>query len=43
VSYPLSLVATNNYWTTLAPYYSLNIAPGAVVSDGNLIIYGGSD
>jgi hypothetical protein len=43
LSYPFSFAATNNYWTTLAPFYSLNIAPGAVVSDGNLIIYGGSD
>ncbi len=43
VSYPESLAATNAYWTPLAPYYSLNIAPGAVVSDGNLVIYGGSD
>ena len=43
LSFPLSLAATNSYWSTLAPYYSLNIAPGAVISDSNLIIYGGSD
>jgi hypothetical protein len=43
VSYPISLAATNTYWTYLSPFYSLNIAPGAVVSDGNVIIYGGSD
>jgi hypothetical protein len=42
-SYPISLAATNAYWTYLSPYYNLNIAPGAVVSDGNLIIYGGTD
>jgi hypothetical protein len=43
VTYPLSLAATNSYWTYLAPYYSINIAPGAVVSDGDVIVYGGSD
>jgi hypothetical protein len=43
VSYPIYLIATNSYWSYLTPYYSLNIAPGAVVSDGNIIIYGGSD
>jgi len=43
VSYPLSLAATNIYWTYLSPFYSVNIAPGAVVNDGNVIIYGGSD
>ena len=43
VSYPESLAATNAYWTPLSPFDSLNIAPGAVVSDGNLVIYGGSD
>ncbi len=35
VSYPISLAATNDYWTYYSPFYSLNIAPGAVVSDGN--------
>jgi hypothetical protein len=43
VSYPISLAATNAYWTYYSPFYSLNIAPGAVLSDGNIIIYGGSD
>ena len=43
VSYPISLAATNAYWTYWAPYYSLNIAPGAVVSDGNIVLYGGGD
>jgi len=43
LSYPISLAATNSYWTYLAPYYNLNIAPGVVVFDGNLVIYGGTD
>jgi hypothetical protein len=43
LSYPLSLQATNGYWSYLAPFYSLNIAPGAVISDGNIVIYGGTD
>ena len=43
VSYPISLAATNAYWTYWSPYYSLNIAPGAVVNDGNIVLYGGSD
>jgi hypothetical protein len=43
VSYPISLAATNAYWNFLPPFYSLNLAPGAVVSDGNIVIYGGSD
>jgi hypothetical protein len=43
VTYPLSLAATNSYWTSLSPYSGLNIAGGAVVSDGLFIIYGGTD
>lgn len=43
VSYPVGLAATNAYWTYYSPFYSLNIAPGAVFSDGNIVIYGGSD
>jgi hypothetical protein len=43
VTYPTSLAATNSYWSYLSPYYDLNIAPGAVVNDGNIIIYGGTD
>src|SRR5262245_52430991 len=43
ITYPLSLAATNSYWISLSPYYSLNIAPGAVVSDGIILIYGGTD
>src|ERR1051326_3738135 len=43
ITYPLSLAATNTYWTSLPPYYGLNIAPGAVVSAGIVLIYGGTD
>jgi hypothetical protein len=43
LSYPLSLSPTNSSWTYLSPFYSLSIAPGAVVFDGNMVIYGGSD
>jgi hypothetical protein len=43
VSYPATLTASNTAWTVLSPFDSLNIAPGAVLSDGNLVIYGGSD
>ena len=43
VSYPIGLAPTNAYWTYYSPFYSLNIAPGAIFSDGNIIIYGGSD
>jgi hypothetical protein len=42
-TYPMSLAATNGYWSLLSPYYGVNLAPGAVVYDGNLIIYGGTD
>ena len=42
-SYPLSLAATNSYWTYLAEMFSVNIAPGAVASGGMIIVYGGSD
>lgn len=43
VSYPISLTATNQYWTYLGSYDNLNVAPGVVMFDGNLIIYGGTD
>lgn len=43
VSYPVGLTATNSYWTYFSPFYSLNIAAGAVLYDGNIVIYGGSD
>lgn len=43
LTYPLSLAATNGYWNYLTPFYSVNIAPGAVLSDGIILIYGGSD
>ena len=42
-SYPISLAATNTYWTYLPALYSVNIAPGAVLTDGLIILYGGSD
>ena len=43
LTYPLSLAATNSYWTYLTAIYSFNIAPGAVLSGGNVIVYGGTD
>jgi hypothetical protein len=43
LSYPISLAATNSSWTYLSPYDSLNIGGGAVLSDGNMVIYGGTD
>ena len=42
-SYPQSLAATNAYWNYLYTLYAVSIAGGAVVSDGTLIIYGGTD
>ena len=42
-TYPMSLAATNSAWSLLSPYSGVNIAPGAVAYDGNLIIYGGTD
>jgi hypothetical protein len=45
--YPLtqivSLAATNSYWSYVSSYDALNIAGGAVVSDGNVVVYGGTD
>jgi N-acetylneuraminic acid mutarotase len=43
LTYPLSVAATNSYWTYLPQYYGLNIAGGAIVSDGKIVIYGGTD
>src|SRR5262249_46811754 len=43
VTYPLSLAATNSFWSSLPAYDAVNIAGGAVLSDGNIVIYGGSD
>ncbi len=43
-AYPEGLSATNSYWTPLGqPFYSVNIAPGAVASGGSIIVYGGND
>ena len=42
-SQPVYLTPTNTSWTYLTPFASLNIAGGAVVNDGNLIVYGGTD
>jgi hypothetical protein len=42
-SYPVSLAVTNAYWSYLPEMYSVNLAGGAVVSGGLIIIYGGSD
>ena len=43
-AYPEGLIATNIYWTPLGqPFYSVNIAPGAVASGGSIIVYGGND
>lgn len=42
-NYVFSLSATNNYWSYAGTIYSTNIAPGAVLSDGMIILYGGSD
>ncbi len=43
-AYPEGLVATNIYWTPLAqPFYGIYIAPGAVASGGQIIVYGGND
>ncbi|HEV2331318.1 MAG TPA: kelch repeat-containing protein [Verrucomicrobiae bacterium] len=42
-SQPVCLTPTNASWTYLTPFASLNIAGGAVVNDGNLIVYGGTD
>ena len=43
-AYPEGLVATNIYWTPLEqPFYSVNIAPGAVAGGNGIIVYGGSD
>lgn len=43
LSYPVYLTPTNAYWTYLPSFNSLNIAGGAVVYDGNLVVYGGTD
>jgi hypothetical protein len=43
LTYPVNLIATNQYWNYLSPIYSLNIAPGAVASGGMIILYGGTD
>lgn len=43
LSNPVYLTPTNSYWTYLPQFYSLNIAGGAVVNNGNLIVYGGTD
>lgn len=43
VSYPEYLIATNDYWSGLGAVYSVNVAGGAAVIDGNLVIYGGTD
>ena len=43
LTYPESLIATNQYWNYLPAIYSLNIAPGAVNSGGMIILYGGTD
>ena len=37
------LVATNIYWTGMEPLYNPTIAPGAVMSGGLIIYYGGND
>src|SRR5262249_47321117 len=42
-SYPQSLAATNAYWTYLPQLDGVRVAAGAVASDGQVIIYGGSD
>lgn len=42
-SYPEYLVATNLYWSGMLPMYSVNIAGGAAVIDGNIAVYGGTD
>ena len=42
-TYPFSLSATNAYWNYLPAIYSVNIAPGAILTDGMFFIYGGSD
>ena len=41
-AYPEGLIATNIYWTPLGQPFSGNIAPGAVASGGQIIIYGGT-
>ena len=42
-AYPEGLIATNLYWTPLGQPFSGNIAPGAVASGGQIIVYGGND
>jgi hypothetical protein len=42
-SYPEYLIATNNYWSGFGYLYSVNVACGAAVVDGNIIVYGGTD
>jgi hypothetical protein len=37
------LAVTNDYWTYLAQVSGFNIAPGAVASGDQIILYGGSD
>ncbi|HLX94340.1 MAG TPA: kelch repeat-containing protein [Verrucomicrobiae bacterium] len=42
-AYPEGLIATNSNWTPLGqPFYG-NLAPGAVVSGGQIIVYGGNN
>ncbi len=42
-SFPESLIATNSYWSGMAPLYSVNISPGAVSSGDIILVYGGTD
>lgn len=42
-SYPVYLIATNSYWSGLGAVYSVNVAGGAAVVDGSIIVYGGTD
>ena len=42
-AYPEGLIATNLYWTPLGQPFSGNIAPGAVASGGQIIVYGGNN
>src|SRR6266404_1400568 len=43
LTHPLSLAATNGFWTYLPALYSLNIASGAVANGGLIILFGGTD
>ncbi len=43
-SFPISLAATNSFWTYYSPLYdSVRIAPGAVVTGDGVLLYGGTD